>query len=283
VNGERRANVPGGHLVWEGFGSAEHPVVLLVAGQCQSMTWWDEEFCRQLAAEGRFVVRYDHRDTGRSSMEPAGRPTYTGRDLVLDPLRLLDTIGARRAHLVGLSAGGGIAQVLALTHPGRLASVTLIDTSPAAATARKELPPPTPALLRTFEEPEPAPDWSDRAAVIDYRVAIERPYAGAGGLDEDRCRRLAVEEVDRSTDMEVTLTNHPLVDDWAPVDSIEQIAVPTLVLHGTADPLFPLPHGEALRDAIPGARLVVLEGGGHQQPPPALWDLTIEELAAHTG
>ena len=86
--------MPGGHLVWEGFGSAEDPVVLLVAGQCQSMTWWDEEFCRRLAAVGRFVVRYDHRDTGRSSTDPAGRPTYTGRDLVLDPLRLLDVIGA---------------------------------------------------------------------------------------------------------------------------------------------------------------------------------------------
>jgi len=83
--------------------------------------------------------------------------------------------------------------------------------------------------------------------------------------------------------MEVTLTNHLLVDDWAPVGSIEEIAVPTLVFHGTADPLFPLPHGEALRDAIPGARLVALEGGGHQQPPPAMWDLIIEELAAHTA
>ena len=169
---EQRADVPGGHLVWEGFGSAEDPVVLLVAGQCQSMTWWDEEFCRRLAAVGRFVVRYDHRDTGRSSTDPAGRPTYTGRDLVMDPLRLLDEIGAGRAHVVGLSAGGGIAQQLALTHPDRLASLTLIDTSPATATARAELPPPTSALLRTFEDPQPAPDWSDRDAVIDHRVAI---------------------------------------------------------------------------------------------------------------
>ena len=279
---EQRADVQGGHLSWEGFGSPDDPVVLLVAGQCQSMDWWDEEFCRRLAAEGRFVVRYDHRDTGRSSTDPAGRPSYTGRDLVLDPLRLLDLIGARQAHVVGLSAGGGMAQLLALAHPDRLASLSLIDTSPATATGAA-LPPPTPALLRTFQEPEPAPDWSDRDAVIDYRVAIERPYAGAGGLDEERYRRLAVQEVDRSTDMEVTLTNHLLVDSWAPGGGIEEIAVPTLVLHGTADPLFPLPHGEALRDAIPGARLVVLEGGGHQQPGPELWDLTVSELAAHTA
>jgi len=279
---EQRVGVPGGHLAWEGFGSADDPVVLLIAGQCQSMDWWDSAFCRQLAAEGRFVVRYDHRDTGRSSTDPPGRPTYSGRDLVLDPIRLLDAIGVGRAHLVGLSSGGGIAQDLALTHPERVASLTLVDTSPASATARGPLPPPEPALMRTFEVPEPTPDWSDRDAVVDYRVAIERPYAGAAGLDEERYRRLAVEEVDRSTDMEVTLTNHPLVDDWSPMGSIEEIAVPTLVLHGTADPLFPLPHGEALRDAIPGARLVVLEGGGHQQPPPAMWDLVVGELATHT-
>jgi pimeloyl-ACP methyl ester carboxylesterase len=280
---EQRVDVPGGHLAWEGFGSPDDPVVLLIAGQCQSMTWWDAAFCRLLAAEGRYVVRYDHRDTGRSSTDPAGRPTYSGRELVLDPIRILDAIGASRAHLVGLSAGGGIAQALALAHPERMGSLTLVDTSPLTATARGELPPPEPALSRTFANPEPAPDWSDRDAVIDYRVAIERPYAGTGGLDEDRYRRLAVEEVDRSTDMEVTLTNHPLVNDWSPEGGIEEIAVPTLVLHGTADPLFPLPHGEALRDAIPGARLVVLEGGGHQQPPPAMWELVVGELATHTA
>jgi pimeloyl-ACP methyl ester carboxylesterase len=279
---EQRADVPGGHLAWEGFGSPDDPVILLIAGQCQSMTWWDADFCRRLAVEGRYVVRYDHRDTGRSSTDPAGRPAYSGRDLVLDPLRLLDVIDVRRAHIVGLSMGGGIAQSLALAHPEWLASLTLVDTSPATATGR-ELPPPEPALLRTFEEPEPTPDWSDRDAVIDYRIAIERAYAGTGGLDEERYRRLATEEVDRSVDMEAALTNHPLVDDWMPVGAIEEISLPTLVLHGSADPLFPLPHGEALRDAIPDARLVVLEGGGHQQPPPAMWDLVVGELSAHTG
>jgi len=279
---EQRTDVPGGHLAWEGFGSADDPVVLLIAGQGQSMTWWDAAFCRRLASVGRYVVRYDHRDTGRSSTDPAGHPSYSGRDLVLDPIRLLDAIGARRGHVVGLSMGGGIAQDLALAHPDRLLSLTLIDTSPVTAAARGELPPPTPALLRTFEDPEPAPNWSDREAVIDYRVAIERPYAGTGGLDEERYRRLAEEDVDRTTDMEAALTNHLLVDDWSPGGRIEEIAVPTLVLHGSADPLFPLAHGEALRDAIPGARLVVLEGGGHQQPPPAMWDLIVAELAAHT-
>jgi pimeloyl-ACP methyl ester carboxylesterase len=280
---ERRLELDDGrHLAWEAFGSPDDPVVLLIAGQCQSMDWWDAEFCALLAAERRYVVRYDQRDTGRSSTDPPGRPSYTGRDLVLDPVRLLDAIAAPAAHLVGLSAGGGIAQEVALIHADRLRTLTLIDTSPVSA-VQGELPPPSPELMETFENPEPPPDWSDRDAVIDHRVAIERPYAGAGGLDEERYRRLAAEEVERSTDMETTLTNHLLVDEWSPHRGVEEIAVPTLVLHGDADPLFPLPHGEALRDAIPDARLVVLPGGGHQQPPPHLWDLTIRELVAHTG
>ena len=152
---ERRADIPGGHLAWEGFGSPDDPVVLLIAGQCQSMTWWEAAFCERLASAGRFVVRYDHRDTGRSTTWPAGQPSYTGRDLTLDPLRLLDAIGAPAAHLVGLSAGGGIAQDLALTQPERLRTLTLIDTSPVSATARGQLPPPSPAMMTSFEQPEP--------------------------------------------------------------------------------------------------------------------------------
>ena len=280
---EQRTDVPGGHLAWEGFGSPDDPVVLLIGGQGQSITCVDAAFCRRLASEGRYVVALSTTATrdGPARTRPGDRRTRTRPRP--RPVRLLDAIGARRAHVVGLSMGGGIAQDLALDHPDRLSSLTLIDTSPTTAATRGELPPPTPALLRTFEDPDPAPNWSDRDEVIDYRVAIERPYAGTGGLDEERYRRLAEEEVDRSTDIEAALTNHLLVDDWSPGGRIEDIAVPTLVLHGSADPLFPLPHGEALRDAIPGARLVVLEGGGHQQPPPAMWDLTVQELAAHTA
>jgi pimeloyl-ACP methyl ester carboxylesterase len=280
---EQRVSLSDVDLAWEGFGSPGDPVVLLVAGQCQSMTWWDAGFCGQLAARGRYVVRYDHRDTGRSTTWPAGHPAYSERELMTDPMGLLDAIGSGRAHVVGLSAGGGIAQELALSHPDRVATLTLVDTSPVTSSARRELPPPEPAVLESFAHPEPPPDWSDRAAVIDYRVAIERPYAGTGGLDEERYRRLATEEVDRSSDMAATLTNHALVEGSTSPGTVEDIAVPTLVLHGSADPLFPLAHGEALRDAIPGARLVVLEGGGHQQPPPALWDLVVGELAAHTA
>ena len=139
---------------------------------------WYAACCRRRAAESRFVRCATTTATpGRSSTIRAGQPTSPDGDLALDPLRLLDAIGAGPAPTwSALAAGGGIAQRLALTHAGAAERLlTLNDTSPVTATARGELPLPAPALLRTFEDPEPAPDWSDRDAVIDYRVAIERP------------------------------------------------------------------------------------------------------------
>src|SRR5262245_59774173 len=108
------------------------------------MDFWQAEFCEQLAAAGRHVVRYDHRDTGKSTNYPPGSPGYTGNDLSADALGVLGALGIDRAHLVGVSMGGGIAQELALTHPDRLASITLIETSPAfeRPAGAEPLPPP---------------------------------------------------------------------------------------------------------------------------------------------
>ena len=117
-----------------------------------------------------------------------------------------------------------------------------------------------------------------------YRVAVERPYAGSLGLDDARVRRLAALEVERTADMAASLTNHVLVegDAWPPGARLEGLRVPTLVLHGTADPLFPLEHGRALARRVPGARLVELDGVGHEQPPPSRWDVALAALVAHT-
>ena len=111
--------------------------------------------------------------------------------------------------------------------------------------------------------------------MVAYRVDVERPYAGALGFDEGRVRRLAHAEVARTTDMAASLTNHFVLDGdaWPAGTSMNQIGVPTLVMHGTTDPMFPVEHGTALARAIPGARFVPLEGMGHQQPPPSLWDV----------
>ncbi|GAB2675852.1 alpha/beta fold hydrolase [Nocardia goodfellowii] len=255
------------------------PAVLLIAGGGQSMDWWTPEFCDLLGGNDLQVIRYDHRDTGQSSTSPPGRPAYTGEDLATDPLRILDALGIAQAHLIGMSMGGGIAQTIAARTPERVHTLTLIETSPIGGDAGP-LPPPTPAVTATWTDPEPEIDWTDQTAVIDYRVEVERPYAGPHGLDEPRVRALATLEVHRTRNMASSMANHFLAETGKPVDPTE-IRVPTLVLHSADDPMFPLPHGEALARMIPDARLVRMDGVGHEIPPPAVWDQIIPELRSH--
>ncbi len=171
-----------------------------------------------------------------------------------------------------MSLGGGVAQWLAVTAPDRVRTLTLASTSPAGPYDGPPLPGPEPRL--SAGGPVPGPDWQDRTAVLAYRVAVERPCAGLLGFDEPRVRRLAALEVDRTTDMAASLTNLVLLGDgWPPGARPADVRAPTLVLHGTTDPLFPLEHGRALARAlaraVPGARLVELAGVGHEQPRPS--------------
>jgi pimeloyl-ACP methyl ester carboxylesterase len=271
-------------LCVETFGDPADATVLLIAGGAQSMIWWEEDFCARLARAGRHVVRYDHRDTGRSTSSPPGRPSYASKDLSTDPLRILDAMGVDRAHIVGLSMGGGIAQHIGIEHPTRVRTLCLASTSPAVpADHDRRLPPPSPQVMATFTNPGPEPDWTDRDAVVAYRLEAERPYAGSIGFDEPRYRQLAAQEVDRTRDMAASMTNHFILDDDTPTGlRLDQITAPTLVLHGTTDPMLPIEHGRALAAEIPGARLVPLPGAGHQQPPRDLWDLAIAAIVEHT-
>ena len=271
-------------LCVETLGDRADPALLLIGGATWSMDWWDDELCRRLADRSRLVVRYDQRDTGRSTSYPPGSPGYTGADLVTDVVAVLDGLGIDRAHVVGLSMGGGLAQRLAAEHRDRVSTLTLISTSP-IETGIEGLPGPTAEIQATFASDAPEPDWHDRDAVIDHLVEGERPYAGPGNFDESRLRALAGRVFDRTSDMAASMTNHFLLDTGGPADHrLEQLAgVPTLVLHGTADPLFPLPHGRALAEAIPGARLLALDGVGHQLPPPHTWGLVVDALIEHTA
>lgn len=273
----------GVRLCVQTFGDPTDPTVLLIAGAASPMDGWDEEFCARLAAGGRHVVRYDQRDTGRSVVSPAGAPDYTFTDLLADAVGLLDALKVGRAHLVGISMGGGLAQCLAVTRPERVATLTLLSTSPAGWDGA-ELPPPSESMRAAFADPAPEPDWSDRAAVIEYLVAGERLFTGPAPFDEEAVREVSGRIVDRSTDIEAAMKNHwALKDDEKPVTvRPADVTAPTLVLHGTVDPLFPLGHGQALADAIPGARLVPLEGVGHQAPPARVWDTAIDALLRHT-
>jgi pimeloyl-ACP methyl ester carboxylesterase len=269
-------------LCVETFGDRADPAIVLIGGMGSAMDWWREEFCERIAAAGRFVIRYDLRDTGRSVTYEPGRPEYTGRDLVDDIVGLLDAFGLERAHLVGISMGGGIAQVLGVEHPDRVASLTLMSTSPGPDS---DLPPMSERLRAAWADAPPEPDWTDREAVIDYVIADERPYAGSIPRDEADLRALVGRIVDRSIDMRSSTRNHALIDSG--VDPVRprlgEISVPTLVIHGTEDPLFPYGHGVALAKEIPGARLLPLEGVGHEVPPRQTWDVVVTALVAHTS
>ena len=294
-------------LCVETFGEPSDPPVLLIAGGASSMDWWDDEFCRRLAAGGRYVIRYDHRDTGRSTSFPAGAPPYSGPDMARDALGLLDALGERQAHIVGLSMGGGLAQWIAVEEPSRLLSLTLMSTSPisgpedatdaepaaesesgeSAARGESAAETGTAAGAEGSDQQDDAgeqTDWSDRKTAVDRLVADAREFGGPFTADEAQLRRLAERIFDRTTDMAASQTNHWLAGDGPPVrHRLDTIAVPTLVMHGTMDPMFPIEHGEALVRAIPGARLVRLEGVGHEHAPPAVWNQVIGELLKHTG
>jgi pimeloyl-ACP methyl ester carboxylesterase len=224
-----------------------------------SMLWWQEGFCRLLARPGRFVVRFDQRDTGRSTTYEPGRPSYTARDLRADAVALLDEYGIGAAHLVGVSAGGGLVQLLALDFPERVLSLVLVSTSPAVPGDRS-LPPPSRALAEFVRST--TVDWQNADSVIEYLVAYERLLAGEERpFEEAEVRDLVRRDIGRARDF-AALRNHDLID------------APTLVIHGTADPMFPLPHARALVAEIPEARLLVLECAGH-----GVWRIDWETIA----
>ena len=275
-DGQRVLEANGVELCVETFGSPTDPAILLIAGASASMLWWDAELCERIASHDRFVVRYDHRDTGRSTDYPPGRPEYTFTDLTEDALGILDQVGVERAHIVCQSMFGGIGLIAGVDHPDRVASLTFVSSS----TGEEGLPPPsTEFTTRLPAEPDPA----DSAAVVYYVVSSARACAGGSPyFDEPAMRVLAERDVARARNYASTLANHYAIEFDGPVrGGFGDIAAPTLVVHGDRDPLLPLPHGEALCNAIPGAKLLVMEGAGHDVPR-QVWDVFVSALVQHT-
>jgi len=243
------------------------------------MFGWEDEFCERLAAGSRFIIRYDHRDTGRSVSYEPGAPPYTLRDLVADAVGLLHAFDLESAHLVARSMGGQLAMLAALDYPDQIASLTLIGTSPGGS----DLPPMSEAFLAYTGGTE-NPDWSDREAVIDHVLGMLRVFSGGSGhFNEATMRDFVGHDVDRTANVASSQINHFAMDVGEPFRGrIGEIDAPTLVIHGEQDPVFPLGHALALEREIPGAELLVLERTGHELSR-AAWDVVVPAILRHTS
>lgn len=266
-------------LAAQSFGSPCHPAVLLVMGATASMLGWPDELCHRLAAREYFVVRYDHRDTGLSTTFAPGSPRYSVEDLAADLIAVMDAFGRPHAHLVGMSLGGLIAQIAALSWPERVASLTLIGSEPLGWDG-----PPLPHIAPTFLEHFGALgslDWSDTADVRKFLVRIEELCVGSAyPFDVVRAQARVDAVIERSPSLPSAF-NHGAVGlqkDWT--GCFRVISQPTLVIHGDEDPILPVQNGEALASGVPGALLRTLGGVGHELPPQVIPELT-DWLAEH--
>jgi pimeloyl-ACP methyl ester carboxylesterase len=286
--GERTASVNGIEIVYEAFGEESDPVMLMVMGLGIQMLGWDEEFCRMLATRGFRVVRYDNRDVGRSTrIEGGPRPdwmalaagdpssaTYTLSEMADDAVGLLDHLGAETAHMVGASQGGMIAQVVAIREPERVLSLTSIMST----TGNREVGQPHPEGLEAlFSPPAPNPE-----AMADWAVSNWRTIGSPGfPLDEEAIRRRSIESFERGYNPDgVARQLAAVIASPDRTEELGKLRMPTLVIHGADDVLIDVSGGKATAGAIPGAKLIVIPGMGHDLPR-ALWPQFVDEIVAN--
>lgn len=250
-------------------------------GATASGVWWPSEFCQKLAGSGRFVIRYDHRDTGRSTSYPPGEIGYSIEDLADDAAEVLDDHGLDAAHLVGMSLGGFLAQLFALKYPQRTKSLTLIASERLADTD-PELPGMEPSVLDHFSKAGDV-DWTDREQVVEHQVGIWRLISGSAHVfDETLIRQLAQGDYENTPNLATTLNHGLLQGDEKWLDRSDEIKVPTLIIHGTEDPVLPYANALALKEAITDSRLTTLEGTGHELHPDD-WPTIIQAIERHTA
>jgi pimeloyl-ACP methyl ester carboxylesterase len=277
---ERIVRDNGLEIATEAFGDPADAPALLIMGGGASMLWWPEELCQRLARRGRYVIRYDQRDTGRSTKFDGGDATYSLDDLVDDVVRVLDAYAIPRAHLVGMSLGGIVGQIAALEHPTRVLTLTAISSSPFGQD-KSRLPGSRDAYQAHLATAEKV-DWSDRAQVIEHSVKESRLTAGtAHPFAEEELRAFIERDFDRAGGYS-TLASFEWRggDEWR--GRLHELKAPLLVIHGTADPVYPIEHGVALANAVAGARLLRLAGGGHELHR-ADWDTIIGGIVEHTS
>jgi pimeloyl-ACP methyl ester carboxylesterase len=285
-----RAN--GIDICTEAFGDPRQPALLLVMGLGAQMTTWDDAFCTGLAAKGFHVVRFDNRDVGRSQkLDDKGvpnvlaimgdlalgrlpQPPYLLKDMARDAVGVMDALGIEKAHVVGASMGGMIAQTMAIEHPTRLRSLVSIMSS----TGDRRLPQATPEAAAVLVTPAPR----DRDGYIKHHMAVIKVLRGPHFTEdprEDEAR--AARNFDRG--IHIAGTARQLAAVLASGDrtaALKSVTTPTLVIHGDADPLVRVDGGKATAAAIPYATLLIMPSMGHSLPK-ALWPRLIDSIANH--
>ncbi|MEV7806121.1 alpha/beta fold hydrolase [Microbispora sp. NPDC088329] len=286
--------------IWsEEFGAAADAPIVLVMGSMSQGIAWPDAFVGRLAAGGRRVIRYDHRDTGMSDVIDFEKDPYTWDDIKNDVLRVMDAHGLDSAHLVGHSAGGLLGQLIAVERPERVRTLTVIASSPlgggeGAVLMRAlmgepqpegSLPEPTPEFVAFYRELIVAPPPRDRRERIERMIAEDRVLHGTGlPFDEDASRRMQERLYDRARNLDAA-ANHRLAaaakPDFEPVGVLHRVTAPTLVVEGTHEPAKP-GHGARIAEQIPGARLMTVEGMGHTLPP-EVHDELADAILTHTA
>lgn len=257
-------------LAYEDFGPPDGVPLLLIAGLGAQMITWHEPLCSMLRERGLRPIRFDNRDSGLSTRTAW---PYSLEDMAGDAAGLLDHLGLDSAHVAGLSMGGMIAQGLAYEHPERVRSLVSIMST----TGERAVSQPTPEAYENLMRP-PATTLDE----VQERAVQSAHINGSPGLiDEERVRLLARTAFERGVDPDGYKRQLDAI--YGARDRtarVREIAAPTLVIHGELDPLIPATAGRATAAAIDGAELLVIEGMGHDMPPP-LWERLADAISAH--
>jgi len=281
-------------IEYETFGNPSGRPLLLIIGLGGQLIFWDEALCRDLAGRGHYVIRFDNRDAGLSTkFDKAGVPNiveilgkmmrgqkigapYTLDDMADDAAGLLDALGIQRAHICGMSMGGMIAQTMAIRHPSRLLSLISIYST----TGNPELPQAKPEVMGLLIAPPP----KEREAFSKHMVGLFKAISGPGfPVDEEWTGKILGRSYERCFYPQGMMRQLvAILAHGNRKPALASVKVPTLVIHGTEDPLVPVEGGKDTAQAIPGAQLMLIEGMGHDLPHGGAWPSIVEAVAAHT-
>jgi pimeloyl-ACP methyl ester carboxylesterase len=286
---ERLAPANGIEIAYDEIGDPGGRPLLLIMGLATQLIHWDERFCRLLAERGYRVIRFDNRDIGHSTkIEEApspgtgammfgfGKPAYRLPEMADDTAGLMDHLGIERAHVVGVSMGGMIAQTLAIAHPERMLSLCSIMST----TGNRRLGLPKLRAFGTlFAKPARTRDGYAKQAVKTFKVIGSPGYP----MDEERIRAMALAAYDRCFyPPGVARQLHAANSSGDRTKRLRELRVPTVVIHGAKDPLIRPAAGRATARAIPDSRLRIIEGMGHDLPP-QVWPILIDEIETNAS